>query len=332
MGWVVSGARVLAATALIPTAWVWTVGTAQAATSNGVTVPSVVFAQGSGQHAVGITIASTSKVVGSADTIAVSASSPYIVAVSGTAVGATCTAGSAGAWSCHASAWKAGTIRVTVSTTTADCTTSGVCQSALSARVEGTAGWVVQGGVEITPKPAASPSPSPSAARSTPATASPAASSSASVAASRASAAPSTSAGTSSALIPAPLGSVAGSSEAASGGPVASGAAAGPGVPVAAQVTGAHAASSGGGATTVLLACAVLLLAGVLAAWRILAGRHRRAAVASQVLVEPEAVTPAAAWSAFESRPKPQAAPPAERMPDPTPQPTQEPGAPAEPE
>lgn len=325
MGWVVSGARILAATALIPAVWFSTADAAQAATAKGITVPDVVFAQGSGEHAVDITIASTSAVVKSADTIEVYASSPYIVAVSGTAVGATCT-DSSGTWACHASAWKAGAIRVTVGTSAADCAAFGVCKSPLEAHVEGSAGWLVQGSVEITPKPPVSQSPSP--VQSVPSTAAAAVSSSASIrASSSGSAAPSASTDPNSASIPAPSDSATEPSATASDTALASGIAAGPGAPPAARVAGAHAtSSSGAGAAFVLLACAALLVAGGFVAWgMIAAGRRRRAALAPEAAIQPEPAPAAAPWSAFESRPKARAAP-AE------PEPMPETGAPSGPE
>lgn len=106
-------------------------GTAQAVTTDGVTIPDVTLTAGSGNHVVDITIAADSPVVGSNDQLVFVIDESYVAGLSAADVGGGCdglTCEPAG------SGWRAGTIQLTVSTADAKpCSLAGgvsVCSSA----------------------------------------------------------------------------------------------------------------------------------------------------------------------------------------------------------
>jgi hypothetical protein len=269
----------LAAIALTTAVWPWAADSAQADTNNGIGVPDVVFAQGTGDHTVDITIASSSPAVGSGATIEVYASSPYVVGVSGSSVGANCSA-SSGTWTCNANNdLRAGVIQVTISTATADCNSSLVCQSPLMAKVEGPGGWLAQGSVEIktTQPPVAPPTSKAPTTSSAPTTVAPVQTSVAPVAS------PHVSAPAGAVSKPAsPTASTVESSASVASAPLVSVVAATPSALALTPVADAHTTSSTKRVAEVVIPFVVLLLAAGFLVRRIAASRRRHAGLVSE--------------------------------------------------
>ena len=263
-------AKVLAVAVLTAAVWPWTAGPASADTDNGISVPDVVFTQGSGDQTVDVTIASNSPVVGFGATISVRASSPYIVRVSGSSVGASC-ADASGTWTCDADDLRAGAIQVTVSTATPDCSSSGLCLSPLVAVVEGPGGWPTQGSVEIKAKqpPAAPPT----------STVVPVRTSSAPVPASTP---PAPRATRSKSASPTAAATAEPSTPVASAMLVSAVAAAPSSSPVEVVAVAGAGASSGEHIAEIVIPCVVLLLAAGFFAWRAAVARRRRAGLTAE--------------------------------------------------
>ncbi|MBR7827653.1 hypothetical protein KDK95_15145 [Actinospica sp. MGRD01-02] len=164
-----SGTRWSTALALVAAAWVTVGGVAHADTVYGVTVPDAAFTAGTGTQTLDITIAPNSRVVGSADQVGVSSVAGLVTGISASGAGGTCS-GSPGAWICQPSGttWRAGDIRVYVSTATATCGNSmEVCgREPLTADVDG-AGLPIEitGSIFIGAAPTPSPSPTTPAAQ-----------------------------------------------------------------------------------------------------------------------------------------------------------------------
>jgi len=267
-------AKVLAVAVLTAAVWPWTAGPASADTDNGISVPDVVFTQGSGDQTVDVTIASNSPVVGFGATISVRASSPYIVRVSGSSVGASC-ADASGTWTCDADDLRAGAIQVTVSTATPDCSSSGLCLSPLVAVVEGPGGWPTQGSVEIKAKqpPAAPPT------SKAPSTVVPVRTSSAPVPASTP---PAPRATRSKSASPTAAATAEPSTPVASAMLVSAVAAAPSPSPVEVVAVAGAGASSGEHIAEIVIPCVVLLLAAGFFAWRAAVARRRRAGLTAE--------------------------------------------------
>lgn len=268
--------RVLAAVVFTAVAWLSTAGgAAQADTADGLSVPDVVFSQGSGDQTVDITIGSGFPDVGFGASIDVYASSPYIVAVSGSSVGATCSG--SGTWTCSADDLRTGVIRVTVSTASTDCNSEGVCATPLMAKVEGPGGWLVMGSVKIKPKQPVAPPKTSAPAEAVPIRTS-----------ARPTAAPRTSERTVAAKAsrntpPAEPSPSAASASATS----ASAAASAPSAPALAPAADARPRPAGNRIAEIAVPCAVVLLAAGFVLGRIVVLRRRRAASAAESASEP---------------------------------------------